>query len=146
MFGSVNYIFYAVPLSFAMSRPEDENYWTSSATRGFDFDSEDTPQVCRPSLFIYFILLLTLHIWNLLQDNFVELFGASRSQTAQLSKQVQQNIPQTNNTSHVKLSQSLSSLSSTSSTGGTVKISKPDKQCEVTNKLLSSTINVSLVL
>lgn len=82
----------------------------------------------------------------LLQDNFVELFGASRSQTAQLSKQVQQNIPQTNNTSHVKLSQSLSSLSSTSSTGGTIKISKPDKQCEVTNKLLSSTINVSCLI
>jgi hypothetical protein len=25
-----------------MDKPEDEKYWSSSATKGFDFDSEET--------------------------------------------------------------------------------------------------------
>ncbi|KZS11101.1 Spermatogenesis-defective protein 39 [Daphnia magna] len=103
-----------------MDKPEDEKYWSSSATKGFDFDSEEN-------------------------EHAGDIFGATPLQTAQLSKEVQQNIPHqpvvSRGETHRKLSNSLSSLSTCSNSSYKFNTSQPTKQCEVTCKLLSSTIN-----
>ena len=126
-----------------MAKQEDENYWTSSVTKGFNFDSEDNVKV----------LMFELDDWNIwltfvvsnVKDNFSELFGISHNETTQLSKQVQENIPQhSHRPSHLKLSASLSSLSSTSSSSSIVKTSQPTHTCLITNKLLTATINVKI--
>ena len=82
------------------------------------------------------------------QDSFSEIFGASRTETAQLSKQVSENIPQGSvaSGSHMKLSHSVSSLSISSSTSSNIRPSQPTKQCEITNKLLSFTLNVIITI
>ena len=81
------------------------------------------------------------------QESTVDIFGATPRQTAQLSKQIQQHIPHQHSTSggvtHFKPSDSVSSLSTSSSSSYKVKLNQPNQQCEITCKLLSSTINVS---
>ena len=145
-----------------MARPDDE-YWTKSSNKGFNFDEDNFPQVNFIQHYSSVILYIYVHcvsyyisrLFYNIQDSFSEIFGASRTETAQLSKQVNENIPHGSGStsaaaaggSHMKLSHSVSSLSSTSSTNSNVRISEPSsKQCEITNKLLSSTLNVSSLL
>jgi len=129
----------------AMSKQEDENYWTSSVKKGFDFDSEEK------------------------QDHFSELFGVTRQETARLSKQVQgininqhkettqlskraQNVntsPTTCHPAQPKAPSSISSLNSNSSStelSSSIRTKKQNENCLVTNKLLSTTIHVESVL
>lgn len=129
-----------------MDKPEDEKYWTSSATKGFDFDSEDNLQV--PHIIRYFLNLTIISNkpFENFKDQSADIFGATVFQTAQLSKEVKQQIPQqlasSSGGAHMKLSQSLSSLSTNSNSSQKLKASEPSKQCEITCKLLSSTFNV----
>jgi len=106
----------------AMAKQEEDNYWTSSVTKGFDFDSEEN------------------------QDNFSELFGVTHKETAQLSKQVKEITSNTRAKPSSSPSSSTLSLNSDNSSSSIIRTSQPNKNYLVTNKLLSTTIHVESVL
>lgn len=76
------------------------------------------------------------------QDGVSGIFGVTQSQTAELSKQIKETIPQKPKNPPLQHSNSLLSLSSTSSTASISHFKSSAAASKVTHKFLSSTVQV----